>query len=348
MPDRISFNELEDKLRDIDIDEEELAVYFTADPSKSKPFAPVLQPDPDMVELSEVDEFRIEGAFAMDWANGIARWRRQQRFRRRVNRGDDRLVLVSEGDSWFQFPIFLKDVIDRLDDDFNIWSVGSAGDDLQSMVVNDPEYLEALEMHADSFHAFLFSGGGNDIVGEKSGGSGSYLEDMLKPFEPGRPPEWYLQTDGFDERLAFIKQSYRTVLQTVKQEFSDKPVLLQGYDYAIPGGFPDDPRNPKWADQDQWIGQYLRGDKLKFQDLDIERGVVRHMIDRLNDMQKQLCGGNNQGGEFDNAFHVDNRGTMEDVDDWADELHPNKKSFKKVAKNYMSVLAAAGVPIPTS
>ena len=49
MPDRISFNELEDKLRDIDIDEEDLAAYFTADPAKSKPFAPVLQPDPDKV-----------------------------------------------------------------------------------------------------------------------------------------------------------------------------------------------------------------------------------------------------------------------------------------------------------
>ena len=242
---------------------------------------------------------------------------------------------------------FLKDVIDRLDDDFNIWSVGSAGDDLQSMVVNDPEYLEALEMHADSFHAFLFSGGGNDIVGEKNGG-GSYLEEMLKPFEPGRPPEWYLQTSGFDERLAFVEQSYRTVLETVGREFSGKPVLLQGYDYAIPGGFSGDLRNPKWASQDQWIGQYLRGDVLKFQDLDIERGVVRLMIDRLNEMQIRLCGGNNQGGAFDNAFHVDNRGIMQDVDDWADELHPDKKSFKKVAKNYMGVLAAAGVPTPTS
>ncbi len=347
MPDRISFNELEDKLRDIDIDEEDLAQYFTADPKKSKQFAPVLQPDPDMVELSEVDEFRIEGAFAMDWANGIARWRRQQRFRRRIKRGDDRLVLVSEGDSWFQFPIFLKDIIDRLDDDFNIWSVGSAGDDLQSMVVEDPEYLEALEKHADSFHAFLFSGGGNDIVGEKSGG-GSYLEEMLKPFEPGRPAEWYLQTDGFAQRLAFIEQAYRTVLQTVEQEFSGKPVLLQGYDYAIPGGFDGDPRKPKWAAKDQWIAQYLRGDKLKFQDLQMERDVVRLMIDRLNEMQKRLCGGNNQGGAFSNAFHVDNRGTMVEIDHWADELHPDNKRSKKIAKNYMSVLAEAGVPIPTS
>ena len=206
MPERISFNELEEKLRDIDIDEEDLAEYFTADPSKSKPFAPVLQPNPETVEISEVDEFRIEGAFAMDWANGIARWRRQRRFQRRISRGDERLVLVSEGDSWFQFPIFLKDVIDRLTKNFNVWSVGSAGDDLKNMVVEDPEYMEALEMHADRFHAFMFSGGGNDIVGEKSGG-GSYLEQMLKPFEPGRPAEWYLQTQGFDERLAFIEQS---------------------------------------------------------------------------------------------------------------------------------------------
>ena len=347
MTEPISFSELEEKLRDITIDEDELAVYFTADPSKSKPFAPVLGPNPELVELSEVDEFRVEGAFAMDWANGIARWRRRKRFQQRDHDNDSRLVLVSEGDSWFQFPIFLKDVIDRLDDDYNIWSVGSAGDDLEGMVVNDPEYLEALEKHADRFQAFLFSGGGNDIVGEKSGG-GSYLEEILKPFEPGRPPEWYLQTDAFGQRLNFIEQAYRTVLESVEREFTGKPVLLQGYDYAIPGGFSGDTRDPRWAKKDQWIGQYLRGETLQFQDVELERAVVRLMIDRLNEMQRRLCGGNNDGGAFSNAFHVDNRNTMRDIDDWADELHPTSKSFKKVVRNYLTVLNQAGVPVPAS
>jgi hypothetical protein len=72
------------------------------------------------------------------------------------------------------------------------------------------------------------------------------------------------------------------------------------------------------------------------------------MIDRLNEMQKRLCGGNNAGGAFSNAFHVDNRNTMRDIDDWADELHPTSKSFKKVAKNYLKVLKQAGVPVPAS
>jgi hypothetical protein len=71
MAERITFQELEDKLRDIDTPDEELVPYFTGDPKASKPFQPILKPNPATVETTPVDEFRIEGAFAMDWANGI-------------------------------------------------------------------------------------------------------------------------------------------------------------------------------------------------------------------------------------------------------------------------------------
>jgi hypothetical protein len=342
MAERISFQELEDKLRDIDTPDEELVPYFIGDPEASKPFQPILKPNPATVETTPVDEFRIEGAFAMDWANGIARWRRQQRFRRDAGRGD-KPILVTEGDSWFQFPIFLKDVIDRLDEDYYVWCVGAAGDDLQTMVHDEPEYLDALDMNRDTFKAFLFSGAGNDIVGEKKTG-GSFLEEIIRPYEEGRPPAWFIETDGFAERLAFIEHAYRVVLEQVEREYPGRPVLLHGYDRAIPGGFAGDPRSPLYAAKNAWIGRYLKGDILGFNDDALERQIIALMIDRLNELQKRLCGGNNPGGAFPHAYHVDLRGTLTEVGHWADELHPTDNSSVRVAARFREVLRQAGIP----
>ncbi|HOT82371.1 MAG TPA: hypothetical protein PLQ12_03605, partial [Candidatus Defluviicoccus seviourii] len=134
------------------------------DRDASGAFAPSVVPNPDLVERAE------EQRGVMDWANSLARTRRHLRFNRRLNTGVALPVLVSEGDSWFQFPVFLEDVIDCLGDDYLIWSVDAAGDTLQNMVIDNPEYLDALDTQRDRVRAFLFSGAGNDIVGEDSDG----------------------------------------------------------------------------------------------------------------------------------------------------------------------------------
>jgi hypothetical protein len=52
MAERISFQELEDKLRDIDTPDEELVPYFTGNPEASKPFQPILKPNPATVKTT--------------------------------------------------------------------------------------------------------------------------------------------------------------------------------------------------------------------------------------------------------------------------------------------------------
>ena len=163
---RISMAELQRLMRDPSMPESELKQYFTADPNASRPFAPGIIPDPARVEVDPPSD-ALEAAMLTSWANGLSRLRRQEKFRARVTSGDTRSVLVSEGDSWFQFPIFLEDVIDQLGGEFNIWSVDAAGDTLQNMVIDDAEYMHALREQDPAVRAFLFSGGGNDIVGEQ-------------------------------------------------------------------------------------------------------------------------------------------------------------------------------------
>lgn len=331
----ISFAELERRLQDVDIPDRELRPYFTGGPT-AKPFDPAVQVDPERVLLDRTDRFRVEGAFAMDWANRIARWRRQERFKLRRARGERRPVLVAEGDSWFQFPFLLDDIVDQLDAPYHVWCVSAAGDTLGNMIDGAPEYVEALAQQAELPNVLLFSGAGNDLVGEDPDGT-SVLYRVLRDFEPGRPAGFYLDTDAFAERLAFIERAYRTLLSTVDRSFGGRvAVVLHGYDRALPGG-PGDPRRPLWAANDQWIGAPLS--KRGITDPLLRRAIVSLMIDRLNELQRRLCGGNASGGSFPNAYHVDVRGTLPAVSDWADELHPTDAGFARAAQRFEAVLA---------
>ena len=101
--------------------------------------------------------------------NRLARARQQLQYRLKVNhplfRGQK---IVSEGDSWFQFPVLLEDVTDQLFkpfavDGYAVFSLGAAGDLLEN-IINEDEITQAIE--AEKPEVFLISGGGNDLVAD--------------------------------------------------------------------------------------------------------------------------------------------------------------------------------------
>lgn len=333
---RISMRELQEMMRDPKVPEAELQPYFVGDPSLAKPFSPGVIPNPALVDIAEPRDI-VEGAMMMSWANGLSRTRRQELFRARMATGDRRPVLVSEGDSWFQFPVMLSDVIDDLQADYNVWSVDAAGDTLQNMVYDGAEYMQALRRNADSVKAFLFSGGGNDIVGEDGQGR-SVITQIVKRFEAGKPASWYVDTPAVEQKMRFVEECYRRVLDNVAREFPALPVVCHGYDYAIPGGGPGETRNPSWAAVDKWLGKPMRED-LGIGEPVLQRAIVHELIDRLNLMLQRLCGGSYPSGMYRNAWHVDVRGTVGSR--WADELHPTNDGFLSVTGLFGTALRKA-------
>jgi hypothetical protein len=332
---RISIAELQRLVRDPATPEAQLRAYFKPNPDTLRPFAPAVIIDPATVDVA-IPESAEETKVLGDWANDLARLRRQRIFIARREKGDKSPVLVSEGDSWFQFPFLLDDVIDQLAGAYNVWSVDAAGDTLQNMVLDAPEYMDALREQAKSVRAFLFSSSGNDVVGRDAQGR-PVLAKILRRFSPGKPAEWYLETEELARQLRFIESCYREVLTKVAAEFPRLPVLCHGYDYSIPGGFPGDPRRPLWAKQDKWLGSVLKGD-LGIHDPGLQRRIISLLIDRLNERIKTLCGGNVPGGAFRTAWHVDARGAVGTVNLWADELHPSNAGFALVAIRFKAVL----------
>jgi hypothetical protein len=74
-----------------------------------------LQLNPKTVALpADPKAARARSEAAMTFANSISRMRRRLRFEGMLANGYSGPILVSEGDSWFQYPIRLDDTIDHL------------------------------------------------------------------------------------------------------------------------------------------------------------------------------------------------------------------------------------------
>ena len=342
---RISMAELQRLMRDPETPESMLREFFIEAPEASGPFHPGIVPNPERVEIDPAAD-AYEGAMMMGWASSLTRQRRQLAFRTRQLRRDKRPVLVAEGDSWFNFPILLEDVIDHLSADFSIWSVDAPGDTLQNMVIDNPEYMQALQSQKNKVSAFLFSGAGNDILGEDQTGA-AVLPQILRKYQKDKPAEWYVGTRAFTNKLAFIEKCYSKVFSDVEAAFPKLPVICHSYDFAIPGGGPGDPRRPRYAAQDHWLGRPMR-EMLNITDPTLQREIVAMMITRLNALIAGLCGGNMPGGTFRNAWLTPTPRTLLQIGLWNDELHPTGQGYGMIADKFRAVLKQAlpGIAAP--
>lgn len=333
----ISFEELEAKLRDPTVLDSEIRPFLMADTRDSGAFDPRVVPDPTKVSMDEQARFRVESV--LRWGNAIARWRRQRRYEMRRAAGEKLPVLVSEGDSWFQFPFLIDDVVDHLGADHLIWSLDAAGDTAENMVFGRPEYLKALrERRPNNVAGFLFSAAGNDVIGEDHTGR-PVLSALLKPYKEGQGSAWHVDQARFGAVLQFLEGCYRDVIGKIRAEdgFGTLPIILHGYDYAIPAMDRNDPRNPRHAAKNEWLGAPM--DEKGIKDPELRKGIVRFLINGLYDMLNNVAG---QCADT-RVFVVDLRGTLQHVTDWADEIHGTSQGFAQIADRFRVTLREAGI-----
>lgn len=74
-------------------------------------------------------------------------------------------VVLVEGDSWFEYPVFLKDISDHLEKNPNlaIYSLAQGSDWVANMISNLQYEYDYVKIKPD---VFIISGGGNDMVGD--------------------------------------------------------------------------------------------------------------------------------------------------------------------------------------
>jgi hypothetical protein len=295
----ISATELHRLMADPEVPDSELRPYLTTDAAGSKAFAPEVR-----VDLDKVDATRTQSAVFRNTLNGISRWRRQERYLARVAREPRARRLVSEGDSWFQYPFLLEDVIDWLEPDFAVWSLGAAGDLLDD-IVRQNEMMEALAERDPE--ALLLSGGGNDLLGS------GRLVAYLAHHQVGMSAADHIEP-AFGAFVATVIENFREIFARVAGEFPSLRILCHGYDYAIP-------------DAGKWLGRPM--EKREIRDRGLQAAIVRIIVDRFNADLNQLI------DDFPAVTYVNCRDV---VRDWHDELHPTDSSYELVAGAFSAKL----------
>ena len=120
--------------------------------------------EPDLLKQTNVTGFTA-------YLNKKKNNQRKSRYEKKIRSGDgkfrnkaDHYIVLAEGDSWFNYPLLLSDVLDWVSMEPNIalYSLASGADWFLNMI-SQREYVAGLGIHNP--HYLLLSGGGNDIVG---------------------------------------------------------------------------------------------------------------------------------------------------------------------------------------
>ena len=104
--------------------------------------------------------------------NKTADNKKLKKFHKKIRKGfrdpaqhpNNKVVLV-EGDSWFEYPIFLNDISDHLESKPNLalYSLAHGSDWVANMISNLQYEYDYVKIKPD---VFIISGGGNDMVGD--------------------------------------------------------------------------------------------------------------------------------------------------------------------------------------
>jgi hypothetical protein len=310
--------ELQAALERLDIPERELRPLLEADRQRSEAFAP------EVVAKREVESpgrpRRLgEDAFAesapvalVESLNTIARWRRQRAYAAKIKAGWTDLRFVAQGDSWFQYPFLVEDVIDHLFAEHAILDLSGAGRTLHDIGLSD-ELVHAVK--SEMPNGVLLSGGGNDILGEQA------IKLYLKDYAPGRPVADYAEPT-LAAHLDLIVAQYERIVGRLQAVSPSLRVFCHGYDWAIP---------------DARKGAWLAGPMTEkgIVEPGLQQSLVRLLIDRFNEALRAL-----ERRYPGRVLVVDCRGAV-GAERWYDELHPNDQGFGDVAARFRKRIARA-------
>ena len=274
------------------------------------PFSPFLQPS----NSKEARELRknveeVQEGLGLDFANRVSRAKRLVEYKISRLTFPDKPVVVSEADSWGQYPFRLLDLVDNLQESFNVRSLGAAGDTVQNMVA-EGEFLDAIGQEKPI--AFFFSGGGNDLLG------GGRVEQIVKTFQNGVDPDDLIDEEAFDLVLSQVINGYIRMVEAIRREFPSVPVFSHGYDYVAN------------LQEGPWIWPHL---EAKGYDNDEGHRVIWALIDRFNRALHEI------DAKFDEFNYVDLRNTVgKSRNSWHDAIHPKNPGFERAAEKISAAI----------
>jgi hypothetical protein len=239
--------------------------------------------------------------------------------------------LVSEGDSWFDYPVW-SNIIDLVDEreQFAVRRLECSGDKLREIVA-DGSYLTAIRKEKPRL--LLFSAGGNDFVNKPFVTGTDKNSPLFTKYFADAAAEELVNTEKWEHKLDEILQMYEEVIANVGGQV---PILVHGYDYIIPSLVPA--KYDGVAVAGPWIRPTMEAMCIEDEKLQCEIGKL--LIDSFNEVLASLA--SNHPGQF---VHVDLR-TKLAPHLWANEIHPYKQGFSILADAYREAISQALSPTP--
>lgn len=236
------------------------------------------------------------------------------------------LQIFAEGDSWFDYPVpfFGGGIVPRLENLLGvpILNLATAGDEVRFMLGVDERKLIIKQLTngcpaGGPWDAMLFSGGGNDIVGNP-------MALWVNEFDSNSPIEHHLNIERFDSALALVRAGYEDLIALRDSLTPTTTLIFHGYDFAIPDGRGICSLGP-------WLKPTF--DLRKFPDRSGAQQVVKAMLVRFAAMLSQLA------TVHRDVRFINGQGLLApETSSWHNELHPAKKGFQAFAARFRQEL----------
>lgn len=241
-------------------------------------------------------------------------------------------VLVAEGDSWFEYP--WNDVLSMLEENhgYDVEEVATPGHRIQDMAYDGSQLrsftrkIEKVIRRSIMPSAILLSGGGNDIAGDE------FAVLLNNASAPNRGLNQSIVSEIINKR---IMNAYVTIISAVTEVCKKRigqtvPILMHGYDYAVPDG------RGYWL-FGPWLEPGFSG--KGYNDMEERKLIVKDLIDQFNEMLGTIS----RLSGFNHVIHVDIRDTLPNDSSykswWDNELHPTKDGYEIVARKFADALA---------
>jgi hypothetical protein len=237
------------------------------------------------------------------------------------------LNLFADGDSWFDYPLPPTNRNDV------IRSIGKHGTP-QPLILNLAHYgdearddlgvkqrLRIIKNLTDPengvFDAILFSGGGNDTVGNQ-------FCLWLHDYAPGMTPSQGINVPRLGAVLGVVRSAYEDLISIRDAKAPQCPLFIHAYDFAIP--------NNKGICHNT-IGPWLKPslDLRGWTDPAAARQVVKEFLLQFRNTLVQIAAAHK------NVILVETQGTLL-PNEWANELHPTPEGFDKITAKFLEAL----------
>jgi hypothetical protein len=257
---------------------------------------------------------------------------RQSIFAASIKQFPKRLVILTEGDSWFSYPlnVNIADCIEMMSD-FSILRLEHNGDEAREILGTGSDQLKKLKYYLKNYpvDALLMSAGGNDLVATE-------LSKLLDKKVNGNTWQSAFKHERLTTVLDDIVASYTRLLDARDALRPNCVVVAHSYCYFRPDG-----RKATGPFGLLKAGPWMRPVLVaKGFDPDTEgRDVARYLVDQLHARLSALAAARSR-------FHVvDMRAALPpDNTHWSDEIHPSGTGFRRLAETHWRPLLRTQFP----